>query len=105
MTNFGSFRTATALVNLVGLVQNVLLLYGARQAYRKDPGAGPFLRKVALSMLVAIGFWLLVAFASFSGSVPNGAALLGQAFYGAAVAAVPAGIVYALFRKSGRTQG
>lgn len=105
MMNFGSFRTATALVNLIGLVQNILLVYGARLAYRRDPRAGPFIRKVALSMLVAIGVWLLVAFASFSGrSVPNGAALLGQAFYGAVVAAVPAGIVYGLFRRSGRTQ-
>jgi len=104
MMNFGGFRTATILANLAGMIQNALLMYGARLVYRRDPGAGALIRKVSLTMLIAIAAWLFVAFVSFSGrSVPNGAALLGQAFTGAVVAAVPSGLVYALFRRSGRT--
>lgn len=104
LANFPTFRTATILVNLAGIVQNGLLLYGVNLARRRDPRAGPLLRRVSLSMLVTIGLWFFVAFVSFSGSsVPNGSAILGGAFSAALVAAVPSGLVFALFRRGAST--
>ncbi len=99
LTHFSTFRTATILVNLAGVVQNALLIRGALLAYRRDPRGGPLLRKVSLSMLATIAAWFLVALVSFSGrNVPSG--LVGGAFNAALVAAVPSGVVFALFRRS-----
>ena len=96
---FPGFRTATILVNLAGVVQNALLLYGAWLAHRRDARGGPLIRVVSLSMLVTVSVWLLVALSSLQ-RVPGGP----QAAIGAAlIALVPSGIVFALFRRAGRT--
>ena len=112
-STFGSFRTATLLVNAAGVAQNALLLWSAWLAHRRDPRGGPLLRKVSLSMLVTVGLWLLVALAIFSGraaaaAVPDAAnrsALFAGAITAALIAAVPSALVFFLFRHGGRESG
>lgn len=110
LATFHGFRTATAFVNAAGLLQNGLLLYGAWLVHRRDARGGPLLRRVSLSMLVTIGLWLLIALASFSGPeaaarVPDAAnrsALFTGTVTAALVGAVPAALVFALFRRRRR---
>jgi hypothetical protein len=104
MAAFPGFRTATILANLAGVAQNALLLYGARLLRKKDPRGAPLLRKVALSILAAVGLWLLVSLSSFSGdAIPDAAArgrLIGATIGAGMVGLIPAGIVFALFRNA-----
>jgi TIR domain len=96
---FPRFRTVTILVNLAGLVQNALLLSGAWLVRRRDPRGGSLIRKVSLSMVVTVAFWLLVALVSLGGSPAGVQGAIGAAL----IALVPSGIVFALFRKAGKT--
>jgi hypothetical protein len=90
---------ATILVNVAGLVQNALLLYGAWLVHRRDARGGPLIRKVSLSMVVTVSLWLLVALASLAGSPVGVQGAIGASL----VALVPSGIVFALFRRVGKT--
>ena len=106
--NFPTVRIANVLVNLVGLAQNAGLLYGAWRLKQNDPAGAPFIRKVALSMLVAVGLWALVCLFTFMGSraaalMPDPAArstVINGTLFLAMVALVPSGIVFWLFRNA-----
>ena len=109
LTTFSGFRTATTFVNLAGIVQNALFLYGAWLAYRRDARAAPLVRKVALSAFATVGLWFLVAMTSFSGghavqAIPdpaNRSALVSGTIVAAVLAIAPSGILYAIFRRKG----
>lgn len=103
--SFPTVKVANILVNLVGILQNGALLNGAL-GWRKDPGGGPLIRKVAISMLVTVGLWALVCLFTFMGSraaalIPDPAArstVINGTIFLAMVALVPAAIVFWLFR-------
>jgi hypothetical protein len=108
--NFPTVRVANILVNLLGLAQNAGLLYGAWRLKQNDPAGAPLIRKVALSMLVAVGLWAVVCLLTFTGSraaalMPNPAArstVVNGTLFLAMVALLPSGIVFWLFRNAKR---
>jgi hypothetical protein len=105
---FPGFRAATTLVNVAGIVQNALLLFGAWLARRRDPRGAPLIRVVAMTMLAAVGLWLLVSLSAFTGDearakIADPAARSGlvQATIAAGlIALVPSALVFALFRNA-----
>lgn len=107
---FPGFRTVTLLVNAAGAVQNALLLYGAWLVRRRDPRGAPLVRTVAITMLAAVGLWLLVSLSAFTGAdararIVDPAARSGlvQATVKAGlIALVPSALVFAFFRNAGR---
>lgn len=111
LSSFPGFRTATLLVNAAAVVQNGLLLYGAWLARRRDPRGAPLIRRVALTMLAAVGLWLLVSLSAFTGDeartkVPDPAVRSGvvQATVTAGlIALAPSALVFALFRNARRS--
>ncbi len=109
LATFSGFRTATTFVNLAGIAQNSLFLYGAWLAYRRDARAPALMRKVALSVFATVGLWLVVSLMSFSAgaaAIPdpaNRGALVQGTITAAIVAVAPSAIVFALFRRKGAT--
>jgi hypothetical protein len=110
LATFPGFRTATTLVNVAGVAQNALLLLGAWLAYRRDARGAPLIRTVAISMLVAVGLWLLVSLSAFSGdaaqaAIPDAArrgGLIQATILTALLGLVPSGLVFALFRNASK---
>ncbi len=110
LSTFPGFRTATILLNLAGLAQNALLLYGAWLLRRKDARGAPLLKKVSVSMLATVGLWLLVSLASFTGesarrAIPDAnsrSGLVVATIVAGMIALVPSGLVFGLFRNAGK---
>lgn len=110
LTNFPTFRAANILVNLLGLAQNAGLLYGVWLLHRRDARGAPLIRKVALSMLAAVGLWLVFSLFVFTGSgavarIPDPAdrsKLVEAIIAFGMIALVPSAIVFWLFRGARR---
>ena len=106
LTNFPTFRAANVLVNVLGLAQNAGLLYGVWLLSRRDARGAPLIRKVALSMLAAVGLWLVFSLFVFSGAgavarIPDPAdrsKLVAAIIAFGMIALVPSAIVFWLFR-------
>ena len=110
LTTFSGFRTATILLNLAGLALNARLLQGAWILRRRDPRGAPMIRIAAIAMIAAIGLWLMVSLMSFTGSgaraaIPDSSArggLVSATIFAALIGLVPAGLVFAIFRRAKR---
>jgi hypothetical protein len=110
LTTFSGFRTATILLNLLGLALNARLVQGALLLRRRDPRGAPMIRNAALVLIVAIGLWLVVSLLSFTGSgaraaIPDSSArggLVSATFFAALIGLIPSGLVFAMFRRANR---
>jgi hypothetical protein len=103
---FPSFRTWGILVNLAGIALNAVLFYGGWLVRKRDPRAGPLVRKVAIAMMASIVIWLVASLSIFSGAqakaMPEAARsyVIRAIWMLAAMGLIPAGIVFALFRNA-----
>jgi hypothetical protein len=103
---FPTVKTMNVLVNVLGLLQNAGLVYGAWLLRRRDSSGAPLIRKIALSMLAAVGIWTIVCVSTFSGAsaaakVPDPvarSAMVSGTITLALMALVPSGIVFWMFR-------
>jgi TIR domain-containing protein len=108
--NFPTVKTADLLVNLLGAAQNAGLLYGAWLLHRRDSRGAPLIRKIALTMLAAVGLWLVLCLFVFTGAgaasrIPNPAdrsKVVEATIAFGMMALVPSAIVFWLFRGARR---